>query len=172
MKFSIRGASEQAYGRLVYRFRWLILVGWTLIFLAGVPLASMVSSALTNSGYETNSSQSHEVDAFLSSALHYPTTQVLIVFHSNTLLLSDPIYQHDLQAFETRASRLAQVSGITAEGAGQDGRTTVVVLGFNQDANAVASHFVDVRAYASHANLKMPSRSHPVDRKERGTSTC
>src|SRR5579883_2063457 len=89
MKFSLRGPSGQAYGRLIYRFRWFILVGWTMLLLAGAPMASAVSSVLTNSGYKINSSQSSQVDSFLSSVLHAPTTQILAVFHSDTLLLSD-----------------------------------------------------------------------------------
>jgi RND superfamily putative drug exporter len=150
MKFSLRGPSGQAYGRLIYRFRWFILVGWTMLLLAGAPMASAVSSVLTNSGYKINSSQSSQVDSFLSSVLHAPTTQILAVFHSDTLLLSDSAYQRALQAFETRASRLVHVSSVTVEGIGQDGRTTVIALSFNQGADAVASRLADVRALLPH----------------------
>src|SRR5258708_6365202 len=112
MKISFgRSARWLAYGRMIHRFRWVVVAGWMVLFLAGLPLASSVASRLQNSGYTaSSSSQSSRVEGLLSSSLHRPTTQVLVVFHSD-LPLTDPAYQRRLQAFLARVRTFPHAVG-------------------------------------------------------------
>src|SRR5260370_39282814 len=109
-----------------------------VLFLAGFPLASSVASRLQNSGYPaSSSSQSSRVEGLLSSSLHRPTTQVLVVFHSD-LPLTDPAYQRRLQAFLARVRTFPHVVGSPTENTSQDGHSTVVELGFDEDTATAA----------------------------------
>jgi RND superfamily putative drug exporter len=141
-----RFAFLQAYGRLVYRFRWLILTAWCVLFCAGLPLAGAVPTALTNSGYTIEGSDSSRVANLLVSTLHYPKTQVLAVFQSSTILVTDPTYQEELSAFVARMWTFPHVVSVTSSGPGQDGRSAFVTLDFDQDADTVASHLSAIRA--------------------------
>ncbi len=146
----IRFTFMQMYGRLIYRFRWVTLIAWCLVFLACLPLAGAVSSALTNSGYAIGTSDSAKVSDVLSSTLHRPTTQVLVVFHSRSTAVTDPTYQEELTAFLARVQTVPHVVNVATGGSGQDGRSTFIALGFDQDADSVASNLADLRAILPH----------------------
>jgi RND superfamily putative drug exporter len=129
-----------AYGHLVYRFRWAIIALWTLLLLGSLPLAGQVQTVLHNSGYSISGSESQTVDSILTSKLHQPATQILAVFQSSATPVSDPAYQHELHDFMTRVRSFAHVSSVIQAGVGKDGRSALVVIGFNQDKDTVAQY--------------------------------
>lgn len=141
-----RSVIRRAYGHLIYRVRWFMLAGWCLVFCAGLPLAWMASSALSNSGYAIGSSDSTKVADLLTSTLHHPITQVLAVFQSSSTPVIDPAYQQELAAFIARMQTFPHVVSVTASPPGQDGRSAIVTLGFDQEADAVAGSLADIRA--------------------------
>lgn len=134
-----------AYGHLVYRFRWAIIALWIILILGSLPLAGKVQMVLQNSGYSISSSESQTVDTILTSRLHQPATQILAVFHSSATPVSDPAYQRELHNFMTRAKSFAHVSSVTQAGIGQDGRSDLVVIGFDQDKDTVAQYLPSFR---------------------------
>src|SRR5947209_9026743 len=79
-----------AYGRQVYRFRWLIIALWIIIVGVSIPFASQISSVLQGGGYSFKDSESIRVDNLLTSKLHQPLTQALVVFQSANTAVSDP----------------------------------------------------------------------------------
>lgn len=127
-----------AYGHLVYRFRWAIILTWIILILGSLPLAGAVSNALHNSGYSVSGSESQKVDTILTSKLHQPATQIQAVFQSSAIPVSNPAYQREIHAFMTRAKSFAHVTSVTQEGVGKDGTSALVVIGFNQDKDTVA----------------------------------
>jgi RND superfamily putative drug exporter len=129
-----------AYGHLVYRFRWAIIALWMILILGSLPLAGKVQHVLQNSGYSISGSESQAVDTLLTSRLHQPATQILAVFQSAATPVSDPAYQRELHDFMTRAKNFAHVSSVTEAGVGKDGRSDLVVIGFDQDKDTVAQY--------------------------------
>lgn len=129
-----------AYGHLVYRFRWAIIALWAILLLGILPLAGKVPMVLQNSGYSISSSDSLLVDTILTSRLHQPATRILAVFQSSTTPVSDPAYQRELHDFMTRARSFAHVSSVTQASVGKDGRSALVVIGFDQDKDTVAQY--------------------------------
>jgi putative drug exporter of the RND superfamily len=144
-------ALGEAYGRLVYRFRWPIIAFWACIILASVPFASRISMVLHNSGYAISSSESNAVDVQLVSTLHRPATQVLVVFQSNGVAATDPTYQREVGDFITRAKEFPHVTTMTQGGAGRDGRSTFVAVGLDQDKDTVAERLPSFRTLLPHA---------------------
>jgi RND superfamily putative drug exporter len=132
-----------AYGRQVYRFRWFIIALWIIIVGVSIPFASQISSVLHGGGYTFQNSESIRVDNLLTSKLHQPLTQVLVVFQSTNTAVSDPAYQQEVQNFVSRARSFPNVTQVIKGGTGQDGRTTIVTVNFNQAEDKVESQVED-----------------------------
>ena len=132
-----------AYGRQVYRFRWFIIALWIIIVGVSIPFASQISSALQGGGYSFKDSESIRVDNLLTSKLHQPLTQALVIFQSTNMAVSDPAYQQEVRDFMSRTRSFPNVTQVTQGGTGQDGRTTYVMVNFNQPENKIESQVED-----------------------------
>ncbi len=141
----IHSALFLAYGRLIYRFRWATVALWLVVLCAALPFARAVPSVLQNSGYFAPQSESHRVDQILTSTLHRPVTQVLVVFQAKTARVSDPAYQREVNGFVARAKTFPHVTQVTLSGPGRDSRSMFVALAFDQDKDLVASRIPDLR---------------------------
>ncbi len=119
------------YGRQVYRFRWFIIAIWIIGLLASLPFAARLPSVLKNGGYNFSGSEAYDVYNAVTNKLHVPPTQALVVFQSSNTPVSDPSYQREVQDFITRAKTFHTVTSVVPGGVGQDGRTTYVVVNFN-----------------------------------------
>ena len=125
-----------AYGRFVYRLRWLILVLWIAGLAAAVPFAAQVGSMLHSGGYSAAGSESAQVQTVLQNTLKRTGTAAVVVFQSRGTPVADPSYQAELAAFETRARAFPHVSSVTNGGVGQDGNTTYLVVGLDESDSA------------------------------------
>ena len=132
-----------AYGRQVYRFRWFIIALWIIIVGVSIPFAGQISSVLQGGGYSFQNSESTRVDNLLTSKLHQPLTQALVVFQSTNTQVSDPAYQQQVQDFMAKARTFPNVTQVTQGGTGQDGRTTYVTINFNQTEDKVETQVED-----------------------------
>lgn len=134
-----------AAGRLLYRLRWPIVLMWVILLLAAVPFARAVPSVLHNSGYTIPGSESGQVSAVLTSSFSQAQTQVLVVFQAADTPVTDPAYQGELAAFVEEAHAFPHVVSVIPGSTGQDGCSTFVVLGFDQDQDTVASQIPALR---------------------------
>jgi len=126
-----------AYGRQVYRFRWFVIAFWIIVVGICIPFASQIGSVLQGGGYSFKGSESTRVDTLLTDKLHQPLAQALVVFQSTSTPASDPAYQQEVNNFMNRARSFPQVTQVTQGGTGQDGRTTYVMVNFNQGGSEV-----------------------------------
>ena len=143
------------YGRLLFRYRWFVLVAWLLAFAISIPFANSVTTLLHNSGYAIQGSDSDHANTVLTDALHRPVSQLLVLFQSDSLPASTSQYQHEVQHFLTRIQTFPHVVNATSGGIGQDGRTTFVTVGFDTDQDAVAQQLPALR-------MLLPSGGNPV----------
>jgi len=132
-----------AYGRQVYRFRWFVIAFWIIVVGICIPFASQIGSVLQGGGYSFKGSESTRVDTLLTDKLHQPLAQALVVFQSTSTLASDPAYQQEVNNFMSRARSFPQVTQVTQGGTGQDGRTTYVMVNFNQGGSEVEQQMAD-----------------------------
>ncbi len=135
-----------AYGRLVYRFRWFIIALWVVALVISVPFAATVSNVLTGSGGSNINSESAQASNLLKSRLHEPATQLLVVFQSSTVPVTDAAYQREVSDFTNRARTFPSVTSIVSGGVGKDGHTTYLVVNFDASSSYVRQHLSDFRA--------------------------
>jgi RND superfamily putative drug exporter len=135
-----------AYGRFVYRARWIILALWLIALLASVPFAAKVGSVLTGGGYDFNQSESTHVSNVLTDTLHQPPAQLLAVFQASDTATNDPNYQNEVSDFVARVQAFPHVTSVAVSPAsGKDGHTLLVMINFDHGPDAVQSQLADFR---------------------------
>lgn len=80
----------ESFGRLVYRFRWSIVVAWALLALASLPLAPGLPGILKAGGYGDPELESERASALLAEKLGWQSSTLIVVFHSDALTVDDP----------------------------------------------------------------------------------
>ncbi len=136
-----------AYGRFIYKVRWLVILLWVAGVAVSVPFAASLGSLLTGGGYDFKSSDSMAVGNILQNTLHQPPSSVLVAFQSVDTPVSDPAYQEEVRSFVSRAQAFQHVTSVqpvettAADGStvylpGKDGKTTFVTVNFNTNADA------------------------------------
>jgi RND superfamily putative drug exporter len=135
------------YGRLIYRVRWVVLALWVIGLAASVPFASSLGSVLSGGGYNFSNSDSVKAANLAEQVVHQPASQVLVVFQSADAPVGDPAYQAELSDFLSRAGSLSGLASAPTQGpVGADGKTTIVVLSYNQSEEGVEQQLSDLRA--------------------------
>ncbi len=134
-----------AYGRLVYRFRWFIIAFWIVVVIVSIPFAANIGSVLTGGGFSYSNSESTRAGNLINSKLHQPLSQLLVVFQSTHTAVNDPGYQKEVNDFMSRARSFPNVTGVTQNGTGKDGRTTYVTVNFNQGSGKVEDQLDNFR---------------------------
>jgi RND superfamily putative drug exporter len=124
-----------AYGQLIVRLRWIVLVLWLAGLALSLPFARSISGVLSGGGFSFAGSESVHVGNLLIGKLGMPPSQAVVVFQSPATPVADPAYQAEVQAFVQRARAFPDVTGVTSNGVGRDGRTTFVVLSFDRSYN-------------------------------------
>jgi uncharacterized membrane protein YdfJ with MMPL/SSD domain len=135
-----------AYGRLIYRLRWLILAFWVISLAASIPFASSLSSVLNGGGYSFSGSESVKAANLAVDVVHQPASQVLVVFQSADTPVSDAAYQDEVNGFIDRSHSLAHLSSVAPGSISNDGKTTFAVLSFDRSAETIEQELGDLRA--------------------------
>ncbi len=144
-------------GHVIYRLRWWIIGFWIVVLFVSAPFAVMLPSALNSGGYTFSGSESIREANLEVSALHHPSGQLDVVFHSTTTLASDPSFQSEIQAFDSRARSFAGVTGIVNGGVGQDGKTVLRIVNFDVSAAALEN---DVGAFTALLPPAQPAKGY------------
>jgi RND superfamily putative drug exporter len=126
------------YGRFIHRFRWLIVILWVLGLGVSIPFAATIANTLQSSIAQPGGTESARVSQQLVDTFHQPASQVLVVFHSSTVPVTDVSYQAEVQQFTSAAQGVAHVISAQQQAPAADGRTTFVIVGFNQDNETTA----------------------------------
>jgi len=147
-----------AFGRLVYRFRWSIIVLWVIGLGISLPFTISVAKVLNGSSFSLSGSESDRVDQLMASTLHQNNSQVLVVFQATHVAVSDAQYQQEVQAFSNKAKTLAHVTNVVSGGTGLDGHATFVVVTYDTAWNYVESHLSDLRTILPQANASNPAQ--------------
>ena len=149
-----------AYGRQVYRFRWFVLAFWIIVVGISIPFASQIGSVLQGGGYSFQGSESTRVNTLLTDKLHQPLAQALVVFQSTSTPASDPAYQQEVNNFMNRARSFPHVTQVTQGGTGQDGRTTYVMVNFNQGGSEVEQQMANFHKILPSESTAGPAKAY------------
>lgn len=143
-----------AVGRFSYRRRWLVLAGWTLLFLLGVASIPFLGGTLKGGGFSDPGSPSEKAAALIRGRLSTGFTTVEIVFTSPSLDARSSAFQQaeqnalsgispatirDLKQIHTYAS-LHDPQFIS-----KDGHTSVAVLVFAATRYEVQAEVAHIR---------------------------
>lgn len=134
-----------AYGRQVYRFRWLILLFWVIVLAVSLPFAASVAKVLSGGQFSLPGSDSQRVEQILHQKLKQNDTQVLVTFQAAHTLVSDASYQDEVNTFIRQAKTFEHVSDAISGGTGNDGKTTFVVVTFKASSDFVQEHLIQFK---------------------------
>ena len=149
-----------AYGRLVYRLRWLFILLWLIGLGVSIPFTVSIGNVLNGGDYSIKDSESAHVDEILTGKLHQTGSQLLVVFQASHTAVSDIAYQQEVNAFMSKAHALAHVTGVNTEENGRDERTAIVVLTYDTNSNYVEKHLSDVRQLLPVQNTTNPAQAY------------
>ena len=133
------------FGRLVYRFRWIVLACWMLAFAGALPFFSRVTDPLKVGGFADPSLESAKAATTLARDLGYSTSSVIVTFQSNNAALraTDPRFLAETDAALSGLGTLGVPATILSHRdnprqISQDERTAFEVIELNTDGEAAA----------------------------------
>jgi RND superfamily putative drug exporter len=142
----------------VYRWRWCIIVVWTLGLLVSLPFVVQLPSVLQGGGYSFSGSESVQVQNMVVEKLHQPPAQLMIVLQSAQTPVTNVAYQREINAVIAAARRFASGTTVVPGGVGPDGRTTYLVVNFTKSSSYVQGHLNDFRDALSSAATAGPAQ--------------
>ncbi|MDQ3856805.1 MAG: hypothetical protein M3281_10495, partial [Chloroflexota bacterium] len=98
-------------GRLAYRHRRWVIVGWVLVVLAGLPAVLQVADVLKVGGFSNEHLEAVQARRTLERELGFPPVAVVINFHSNTLTADAPEFSSQVRAALADVAKMPQVTG-------------------------------------------------------------
>jgi RND superfamily putative drug exporter len=137
-----------SYGRFVFRYRWAIVIIWALVALASLPLAPTLPGILKAGGYGDPNLESQRASDLVDQTLGWPSSSLIVVFHSDQLTTDDPRFA------AAASAAIARLKGTPGVGA---------ITTFDQNPQQVApTHHtaydtVDLLAAPEDAHLLLPS---------------
>ncbi|MGO8948327.1 MAG: MMPL family transporter [Ktedonobacterales bacterium] len=149
-----------AYGKFIHKTRWIVISLWIVALAISVPFAMRLPSILTGGGNTVANSESGQVSEILANTFHQSSAQLLVVFQSANTAVSDPAYQREISNFISRAKGYPHVEQVMQDGTSNDGKTTLVVVSFDNQAPNPEHSVSDFRAMLPKAGTADPARSY------------
>ena len=157
-----------AWGRFVYRNRWVVLAGSGLLLAISIVLLAMGGTLQSGSPLSSNlesAKASNLVDAQLSSKTNTKVTSSFdLIFKSDTLQVSDPAYQSALTAaiapiqsdsriyrLTTPYSDLRSAAALTSK----DGHEALVIVEITSTGRQAWSDYSDMRGKVQSPTLQV-----------------
>lgn len=139
--------------RLLLRYRWIVVLVWLLLFLIAGLTAPRVFSVLTGGGFDLGDAES-DIALQKLEVLGLNQTTMEAVFHSDTVVYSDPAYSDavrtSLAAVEDQFSLVSRITAPTGPDdrnfVSPDGRTAYAIIWIDADLNTAQEMVPDVRA--------------------------
>src|SRR5436309_1444751 len=98
-------------GKIVTRFRWLIVSLWMVAIAIALPFAPQVDQVLHSGGFVSPDFESEQAITLLAQKLHFDPTIVQVIFTSSRYSADSPEFTQEAQQALTRVSSWSEVSG-------------------------------------------------------------
>ncbi len=151
----------QALGRFSYRFRWLVIGIWIILFGVSVVATPWLGEVLRGS-FGNPDAPGQQAARLIAEKFDQGSTNLLIVFKSDTLEATSP----EFQAAEKKALEdltAAQLPGLenvltysntmSSQFISRDGKSSVAVLNFSTPMSEVQSHVDQIRGLLKDTGL-------------------
>ncbi|MDW8060065.1 MAG: MMPL family transporter [Thermomicrobium sp.] len=100
-------------GRLSYRYRWWVLIGWLLVVLATLPFLPRVTGALEVGGFSSPHTEAARTrELFRERIPGYSPSSLLVLFSHPTLRPTDPAFVEQAQEALRDVPTVPHVTGI------------------------------------------------------------
>src|SRR3989454_1225610 len=99
-------------GRIVTRYRWLIVVLWIFAIGIALPFAPQATQVLHSGGFVSPDFESEQAITLLAQKLHFDPTIVQVIFTSRRYSADSPAFPQEAQQALTRVRSWSEVSGV------------------------------------------------------------
>src|SRR6266705_724227 len=99
-------------GRIVTRFRWLIVGVWIVMIAIALPFAPQATQVLHSGGFVSPDFESEQAINLLVQKLHFNPTIVQVIFTSQRYSADSPAFTQETQQALTRVLGWSEVSGV------------------------------------------------------------
>src|SRR2546430_12341168 len=99
-------------GRIVSRYRWLIVGLWMVFFAIALPFAPQATQVLHAGGFVSPDFESERAITLLAQKLHFDPTIVQVIFTSRRYSADSPAFPQEAQQALTRVRGWSEVSGV------------------------------------------------------------
>src|SRR5437773_7889785 len=99
-------------GRIVSRYRWLIVGLWMVFFAIALPFAPQATQVLHSGGFVSPDFESEQAIHLLIQKLHFNPTIVQVIFTSHRFSADGPAFAQEAQRALTRVNSWSEVSGV------------------------------------------------------------
>jgi putative drug exporter of the RND superfamily len=151
-----------AIGNLCYRFRWIVIAVWVVMFGVSVVATPHLENVL-NAGFNNPSAPSQVADAAIQKTFHQGETNVLVIFKSDTLKATSAEFkaaeQKALDAVAAaKIASLQSVQTYASTGSdllvSKDGTSSVAVLNFSAPSQTVQKQMDGLKSALAGSTLK------------------
>jgi RND superfamily putative drug exporter len=151
-----------AIGNFCYRFRWIVIAVWVVLFGVSVAATPLLANVLT-AGFSNPNAPSQQASALIQKTFHQGETNVLVVFKSDTLRATgDGFKAAEQKALDavTGANIVSLQSIQTYASTGsdllvsKDGTSSVAVLNFSAPSQTVQKQLQTIRTALAGSELK------------------
>jgi putative drug exporter of the RND superfamily len=151
-----------ALGKFCYRFRWIVIAVWVVLFGVSVVATPLLANVLT-AGFSNPNAPSQQAAALIQKTFNQGETNLLVIFKSETLkATSDEFTAVEQKALDMlSAANLANLQSIqTYMSTGsdllvsKDGSSSVAVLNFSAPAQTVQKEYKDIETALSGGPLQ------------------
>ncbi len=149
-------------GLWAYRFRWAVILVWSIALAVGVYYGPRVGSVLQPGGFSNPNSEGSHAIRLLHDELGASLSSLTIVFSSDTLRVEDPLFQADMERVIAAVSSHPLVTAaFTAKNAANprmiapDGHTTFAVIGLDATIAEAQRALPQIKALVPASPLKV-----------------
>jgi RND superfamily putative drug exporter len=151
-----------AIGNFCFRFRWIVIAVWVVLFGVSVAATPLLANVLT-AGFANPNAPSQTAAALIEKTFKQGETNVLVVFTSDTLKASGDGFkaaeQKTLDALTgAKIANLQSIQTYASTGSdllvSKDGMSSVAVLNFSAPSQTVQKQLQGIRTVLSDGELK------------------
>jgi len=84
-------------GKLIYRYHWIIITLWLILFSACIPSLPKLTDPLKSIGFVDPKSESAKANQILNAEFGYGYNQFIIIYKSEKLHVTDALFQHEIK---------------------------------------------------------------------------
>lgn len=145
------------FGKLIYRFRWLIIISWLALFCLCIPFIPKIFDPFKSIGFVDPSSQSALADKMINKNFGYSNdNRFIILYSSKNLIATDEKFQSEIKKSLVNLKKLPEQHIIIYPDSNnksqisRDKHTAYAVVAFKSDVVIDSDFLAKLRSHITH----------------------